>query len=183
VKYKDYVDVWSKDMATLAPQLSRHPKGICEEERRRKRVRGNDRVPRHEEPYILCGFTQSPKEPVRSRAGTVRVHHCLRQHRSHLRSTSTANGGCVWTTELLITPRWKTKILSHWSRRSSTGSRECLTSNPNQGRRQVQNRVSHPVQAVRAPSHAVRVDERTSYHIRKQQYQLEEISRRQSNDL
>jgi hypothetical protein len=41
----------AKDMATLAPHLSRHPKGIREEERfwleeRRKSVRGNDRVAR-----------------------------------------------------------------------------------------------------------------------------------------
>jgi hypothetical protein len=46
VRYKDYVDVCNKDMATLAPHLSWHPNGICEEERfwleeRRKRVRGN----------------------------------------------------------------------------------------------------------------------------------------------
>jgi len=49
VRYKDYVDVFSKDMATLAPHLLWHPKGICEEERfwlekHRKSVRGNDRV-------------------------------------------------------------------------------------------------------------------------------------------
>jgi hypothetical protein len=41
----------AKDMATLAPHLSMHPKGIREEERfwlkeRRKSVRGNDRVAR-----------------------------------------------------------------------------------------------------------------------------------------
>jgi len=45
VRYKDYVDVCSKDVPTLAPHLSRHLKGIREEERfwlqeRRKRVRG-----------------------------------------------------------------------------------------------------------------------------------------------
>jgi hypothetical protein len=35
----------AKDMATLAPHLSRHPKGICEEERFwLKMVRGNERV-------------------------------------------------------------------------------------------------------------------------------------------
>ena len=28
VRYKDYVDVFSKDMPTLAPHLSRHAKGI-----------------------------------------------------------------------------------------------------------------------------------------------------------
>jgi hypothetical protein len=33
VRYKDYVDVCSKDMPTLAPHLSRHAKGIREEER------------------------------------------------------------------------------------------------------------------------------------------------------
>jgi hypothetical protein len=37
--------------------------------------------------------------------------------------------------------------------------------------------------AVRAPSHAVRVDERTSFHTTKLQHQLEEIRRRQSNDI
>jgi len=56
VSYKDYVDVCSTDMATLAPHLSRHPKGIREEEQfwleeRRKRVRGDDRVPGREEPH------------------------------------------------------------------------------------------------------------------------------------
>jgi hypothetical protein len=47
-------------MATLAPHLSRHPKGIREEERfwlekRRKRVRGNDRVHGRE---VEIGFRQ-----------------------------------------------------------------------------------------------------------------------------
>jgi len=51
VRYKDYVDVCSKDMPTLAAHISRHAKGIREDERfwlkeRRKRVRGNDRVTR-----------------------------------------------------------------------------------------------------------------------------------------
>jgi hypothetical protein len=51
VRYKDYVDVCSKDMPTLAPHHSRHPNGIREEElfwleERRKSVRGNDRVTR-----------------------------------------------------------------------------------------------------------------------------------------
>jgi len=32
VKYKDYVDVFRKDMPTLALHLSGHPKGIGEEE-------------------------------------------------------------------------------------------------------------------------------------------------------
>jgi len=151
----------AKDMATLAPHLSRHPEGIREEERFwLKRVCRNDRVPSREEPHKLRGSTKSRKSERR-----------------------TADYGCVWTTELSIKPWWRTKILSHWSRRCSTGPQECLSPNPNQGRRQVQNRVSHPVQAVRAPSHAVRVDERTSYHITKLQYQSEEISRPQSNDL
>jgi len=52
VRYKDYVDVCSKDMPTLAPHLSRHAKGIREEERfwleeSMKSVRGNERVPGH----------------------------------------------------------------------------------------------------------------------------------------
>jgi len=51
VRYKDYVEVCSKDMPTLAPHLARHANGIREEERfwleeRRKSMRGNDRVTR-----------------------------------------------------------------------------------------------------------------------------------------
>jgi hypothetical protein len=51
MRYKDYVEICSKDMPTLAPHLSRHGGGIREEERfwlqeRRKSVRGNDRVTR-----------------------------------------------------------------------------------------------------------------------------------------
>jgi len=64
----------AKDMATLAPQLSTHPKGIREEERfwlkeHCKRVRGNDRVPGLEEQHKLRGSTTSRKEQVRPRAG------------------------------------------------------------------------------------------------------------------
>jgi len=67
VRYKDYVDVCSKDMPTLAPHLSRHPKGIREEERfwleeHMKRARGNDRVPGREEPHKLRGSTKSRKQ-------------------------------------------------------------------------------------------------------------------------
>jgi hypothetical protein len=51
VRYKDSVDVCSKDMPTLGPHLSRHAMGIREEERlwldeRRKIVSGNDMVTR-----------------------------------------------------------------------------------------------------------------------------------------
>ena len=113
----------AKDTATLAPHLSRHPKGIREEERflleeRRKRVRGNDRVPGCEKPHKLRGSTKSQKQRVRPRAGKDRQR--LRQHRSHLRRR-TADCGCVLTTELSIKPRWWTDILSHWSRSCSTG--------------------------------------------------------------
>jgi len=67
----------AKDMATLAPHLSRHTKGMCEEERfwleeHGKRVRGNDRVHGHEEPHKLRGCTKSRKERVRPRAGKDR---------------------------------------------------------------------------------------------------------------
>ena len=86
MKYKDYVDVCKKDTATLAPHLSTHPKGILVEERRRKRVRGNDRVPGCEEPHKLLESTKSWNEPVRPRVGKNRAHHCH----------------CVWTTELAI---------------------------------------------------------------------------------
>ena len=61
----------AKDMATLAPHLSRHPKGIREEERW-KRVRGNDRVPGREEPHKLRRSTKSRKERVKPRAGKDR---------------------------------------------------------------------------------------------------------------
>ena len=77
-------------MATIAPHLSRHPKGIHEEERRRKMVRGNDRVPGSEEPHKLRGSTKSRKEPVRPRAGKKRVHHHRRHHRPHLRRRTAA---------------------------------------------------------------------------------------------
>ena len=78
VRYKDYVDVCSKDMATLAPHLSRHPKGIREEEQfwleeRRKRVRGNGRVPGREEPHKLRGSTKSRKDRVKATAGKDRL--------------------------------------------------------------------------------------------------------------
>jgi len=107
VRYKDYVDVCSKDMPTLAPQLSRHPKGIREEEqfwleKGRNRVSGNDRVPGGEEPHKLRGSMKSQKERVRPRAGKDRQR--LRQHQSHLRRRRTADCGCVWTTELSIEP-------------------------------------------------------------------------------
>jgi len=107
VRYKDYVDVYSKDMPTLAPHPSRHAKGIREEERfwleeRRKSVRGNARVPGRGEPHKLRGSTKSQKEGVRPRAGKDRQR--LRQHRSHLRRRTT-HSGCEWTTELSIKPR------------------------------------------------------------------------------
>jgi len=64
-------------MATLAPHLSRHANPIREKERFwlqvcRKTVRGNDRVPGHEEPHRLRGSTKSPKEQVGPRAGQDR---------------------------------------------------------------------------------------------------------------
>jgi len=67
----------AKDMATLAAHLSRHPKGIREDERfwleeRGKRVRGNHRVPGREEPHKLLGSMKSRKERVRPRAGKDR---------------------------------------------------------------------------------------------------------------
>jgi len=67
----------AKDMATLAPHHSRHPRGIREEERfwleeHWKRVRGNDRVPGREEPHKLSASTKSRKERVRPRAGKDR---------------------------------------------------------------------------------------------------------------
>jgi len=67
VRYKDYVDVCSKDMPTLAPRVSRHANGIREEERFwleecRKMVRGNDSVPGREEPLKFRGSTKSRKQ-------------------------------------------------------------------------------------------------------------------------
>jgi len=140
---------------TLTPHLSRHPKGIREEERfwlkaRRKRVRRYNRVPGREEPHKLRGSTKSRKE------------------------RTTADCGCLWTTELSIKPRWRTDILSHRSRRCSTGPQECVLPNPNQGRRQVQNRGtgSSSTESCRSgwPTHQL-------------QHQLEEKSCRQSNNV
>jgi len=67
----------AKDMAALAPHLSRDPKGICEEERfwlkeSWKRVRGSDSVPGREEPLKLRGSWKSRKERVGPRAGKDR---------------------------------------------------------------------------------------------------------------
>jgi len=104
VRYKNYLDVCSNDTAAHAPHLSMHPQGIRGEERHRKRVRGNDRVPSREEPHKLHGSTKSRKELVRPRAGKDRLDHRLRQHQSHLRSRRTEDCGCVWTTELSIKP-------------------------------------------------------------------------------
>jgi len=69
-------------MQTVAPYLSRHPKGIREEERflleeRRKRERGNDRVPRREEPHKLGGSTKSWKQ--RAYIETNVTNECIQQ--------------------------------------------------------------------------------------------------------
>jgi hypothetical protein len=81
----------AKDRATLAQHLSKHPKGIREEERFwlaecSKRARGNDRAPGREEPHKLRGSTKSQKEHVRPRAGKDREvdEHRLLQRRSYL---------------------------------------------------------------------------------------------------
>jgi len=71
--------------------------------------------------------------------------HRLRQHQSYLRRRRTADCDCARTTDLSIKPRWRTDILSHWSRRCSTGPKECLSPHPNQGRRRVQNRATIPI--------------------------------------
>jgi len=64
VKYKNYVDISSKDMATLALHVSGHPKGLREGERfwheeGTEGVRGNDTVPSHEEPHKSRPSTKS----------------------------------------------------------------------------------------------------------------------------
>jgi len=137
-------------------------------------------LPGLEEALKLGGSTKSLKERVRPRAGKDR--HRLRWHRSQL-WRRTADCGCVGTTELSMRPRWRTDILSNWSRRCSTGAQEFLSPHPNQRRQRVEHRISHPVQAVREPSHDVWVDKRTSYHTTQVQHQIEEISHRQSNDV
>jgi len=100
-----------KDMATLAPHLSRYPKGIREEERfwleeRWKRVRENERAPGREEPPKLGGSTKSRKERVRPRAGKDREFddHRLLERRSYLQRRTKADYGCMWTTEPSIKP-------------------------------------------------------------------------------
>jgi hypothetical protein len=67
----------AKDMATLAPHLARHPKGIREEEwfwleEHRKRVRRNERVPGREDPHKWRGCTNSRRVRVTPGAGKYR---------------------------------------------------------------------------------------------------------------
>jgi len=109
-----------------------------------------------EEPHKLLGSTKSQKERVRPRAREDR--HRLRQQQFDLRPR-TADCGCVWTTELSTMLRNGYHLI--WIKEGD--------------------KYKTAVRAVRAPSYAVWVDARTSYHITKQQYRSEPISHRQSN--
>jgi len=136
VTYKDYVDVCSKDMPTLAPHLSRHPKGICEEqqfwlEERRKMVRGNDKIPGREEPHKLSGSMKSRKQRAYIEAN--------RTNRFIQRSSPAAapirfakkDGG-------------QRLFVDYGALNKAT---QCVSPHPNQGRRRVQNHVSHPARS------------------------------------
>jgi hypothetical protein len=133
VKYKDYVGVCRKDMPTRAPHLSRHPKGIHEEERfwlekHRKLVRGNDRVPGREEPHKLCGSTKCRKQRAYIEANVTNGFIRRSSPTPAPISFAKKNGGqrlCV-------------------GYRALNKTTECLSPHPNQGRRRVQIRVSHP---------------------------------------
>jgi len=158
VRYKDYVDVCSKDTATLAPHLSLHPKGIREEKRRRKRVRGNDRVHGHEEPHKLRGSTKSRKERVRQRAGKDRLP--------------------------IITACGSTDLICEADGRRTAA----VCALPSSHSSCVDEPISSPTdlgdarQDLRNAYHLIEIKEGDEYET-ELQYQSEEISRRQSNDL
>ena len=152
------MDVCRKDMATLAPHLSMHPKRIREEERRGKRVRGNDRVPSREEPHKLRGSTKSRKEGVRPRAGKDRL------------PIITACG----CTDLICEAEGRRTAAGCGLLSSNSSCIEEPISSPTD--------LGDPRQDRRNPYHLIQIKEGDEYET-ELQYQLEEISRRQSNDL
>jgi len=100
------------------------------------------RKPSRDKPHKLCRSTKPQEDRVRPR--TWKEKQRLRQHPSHLQRR-TADYSCVWTTELSIKPRCRADILSHRSRRCSTGLKECLSPHLGQRRWRVQNRGTIPV--------------------------------------
>ena len=144
VRYKDYVDVYSKDMPTLAPHLSRHPKGIREEERRGKSVRSNDRVLGCEEPHKLRGSTKSRKQ------------------RAYIEANVT--NGFIQRSSPAAAP-------ISFAKQKDGGLRLC-----------VDYRALNKAPDRRNAYHLIQIKEGDEYKT-ELQYQFEEISRRQSNDL
>jgi len=146
-------------MATPAPHLSRHPKGIREEEPFwLKRVRRNDRVPGREEPHKLHGSTKSRKERVRPRAGKDRLP--------------------------IITACGSTDLICKAERRRTAA----VCGLPSSHSSRVEEPISSPTdlgdarQDLRNAYYLIRIKEGDKYKT-ELQYQLEEISRRQSNDV
>jgi len=162
VRYKDYVDICNKDMPTLAPHLSRHPKGIHEEERfwveeRRKSARGNGRIPVREEPQKLRGSTKSRKERVRPRAGKDRL------------PIITASG----STDLICEEGRRTVAVCGLPSSHSSGveqPKSCPTD------------LGYARQDPRNAYHLIQIKEGDQYET-ELQYQLEVISRQQSNNV
>jgi len=145
-------------MTTLTPHLSRHPKGIREEERFwLNRLKRNDRVPGREEPHKLRGSTKSRKERVRPRAGKDRVP--------------------------IITACGSTDLICEEGRRTAA-----VCGLPSSHSSRVEEPISCPTdlgdarQDPRNAYHHIQFKEGDEYET-ELQYQLAEISRQQSNDV
>ena len=145
ITYKDYANKCSKDMPTLPPHLSRHPKEIREEQRvwleeHKKRVRGNDRVSCREEPHILYGSTQFRKKRVRPRARKNRDSE-LNILNAYI-ETNLGNGFILQSSPAAVPISFAKKKDSGQRLcviyRALNETPECLFHNPIQGRRQVQ---------------------------------------------
>jgi hypothetical protein len=143
--------MWSyaaKIWQTLAPHLSRHPNGISEEERfwleeRRKRVRGNDRVPGREEPHKLRGSTNSRKQRAYIEANVTNGFiQRLSPAAAPILFAKKKDGGlrlCVDYRALnkaTMKNRYPLPLILEMLNRT----KGMPSPNPNQGRRQVQNR-------------------------------------------
>ena len=128
------MDVCSKAMPSLAPHLSRHPKGIHEEQRFwleecRKMVRGNDRVPGREEPQKFRGSTKPRKQRAYIEANVTN---------EFIQRSSPA------AAPILFAKKDGGQRLSV-DYRALNKATECLSPNPNQDMRRVRNRATIPI--------------------------------------
>jgi len=69
-----YISEFTRSRCSDTVDLSQHPKGFGEKERsrleeRRKRVRGYEVVPGHEEPHKLCGSMKAQQDSMGPGAG------------------------------------------------------------------------------------------------------------------